>query len=75
MHKKNAVVAAILSFLIPGLGQFYIGESSKGVMFLILWFVGWFLTFTVVGALFGVPILIVTLIWSVIAAALGANKT
>ena len=42
----NAILAAILSFLIPGLGQAYAGDIKKGVIFfviaivigLILWF-------------------------------------
>lgn len=43
----NAILAAILSFLIPGLGQAYAGDIKKGVIFfvialvlgLILWFI------------------------------------
>ena len=29
----NAILAAILSFLIPGLGQAYAGDIKKGVIF------------------------------------------
>ena len=44
---KNPVVAAILSFLIPGVGQIYNGQAAKGVVTLVacllLWLicVGW----------------------------------
>ena len=32
----NAIVAAILSFLIPGLGQAISGEVMKGIIFFII---------------------------------------
>jgi TM2 domain-containing membrane protein YozV len=32
---KNPGVAAILSFIIPGLGQIYNGEIRKGILYLI----------------------------------------
>ncbi len=32
----NAILAAILSFLIPGLGQAYAGDIKKGVIFFIV---------------------------------------
>ena len=32
----NAIVAAILSFLIPGLGQAYAGDIKKGVIFFVI---------------------------------------
>lgn len=35
---KNPVVAALLSLLIPGLGQLYNGEVTKGIVFFIGWF-------------------------------------
>jgi hypothetical protein len=34
---KNPVVAALLSLLIPGLGQLYNGEVVKGIVFFIGW--------------------------------------
>ena len=37
----NAILAAILSFLIPGLGQAYAGDIKKGVIFLIAAIVIW----------------------------------
>ena len=32
----NPIVAAIASFLIPGIGQIYAGATKKGIMFLII---------------------------------------
>lgn len=32
----NAILAAILSFIIPGLGQIIAGEAKKGVIFLVI---------------------------------------
>lgn len=32
----NAIVAAILSFIIPGLGQILLGETKKGLIFLVI---------------------------------------
>ena len=37
----NAILAAILSFLIPGLGQAYAGDIKKGVIFLVIAIVVW----------------------------------
>lgn len=32
----NAILAAILSFFIPGLGQAYAGDIKKGVIFFVI---------------------------------------
>lgn len=32
----NAILAAVLSFFIPGLGQAYAGDIKKGVIFFII---------------------------------------
>lgn len=32
----NPIVAAIASFLIPGIGQIYAGDIKRGIMFLII---------------------------------------
>lgn len=47
---KNPVLAAILSLIFPGLGQFYNGESGKGVSFVIVGLLG-FLTLPLGGFL------------------------
>lgn len=32
----NAIIAALLSFLVPGLGQAYAGEIKRGIIFIII---------------------------------------
>ena len=34
-HKRNPVVAAVLSLLVPGLGQIYGGRSERGIAILV----------------------------------------
>jgi TM2 domain-containing membrane protein YozV len=46
---KNPAMAAILSFLLIGLGQAYNGEIAKAVVFLILYALSIFLTFFMIG--------------------------
>ncbi len=33
-YKKSEAIALILSFLLPGLGQFYLGKIGRGLLFL-----------------------------------------
>ena len=35
-HMANPILAAILSFLIPGLGQIYAGDMQKGLIFIVI---------------------------------------
>ncbi len=63
---KNATLATILSLCIPGLGQFYVGQIGKGIMFLIIQSVAVGLTLSVVGALIGIPLWIINPVWSAI---------
>lgn len=37
----NPIVAAILSFILPGLGQILAGETKKGVIFIVIAIVLW----------------------------------
>ncbi len=39
-QRKEAWIAVLLSFFVPGLGQIYAGKVSRGVGFLLLFFVG-----------------------------------
>ena len=36
VNKKEPILALILSFIIPGLGQIYVGNVKKGIIFLII---------------------------------------
>ena len=33
---KNPIIAAILSFIIPGLGEIYVGKTMMGIVFVIV---------------------------------------
>ena len=37
----NAILAAILSLLIPGLGQAYAGDIKKGIIFFVISIIIW----------------------------------
>lgn len=63
---KNAALATILSLCFPGLGQFYVGQIGKGIMFIIIQVVSVILSFSIVFAFIGIPIWIVNPIWSAI---------
>ncbi|MEN6547600.1 MAG: hypothetical protein ABFE07_16320 [Armatimonadia bacterium] len=58
-----------MSFLLPGLGQFYAGEGGKGVMFLIFDLVIYGLAASVVGLVFAIPLYLIVVIWAMSAAA------
>ena len=58
---KSEGLAAVLSFLIPGLGQMYNGEIGKGVMILLGCILLGFLSFLIVP----IVILVVVYIWNI----------
>ena len=59
---KSPGVAVLLSFLIPGVGQFYCGESKKGGIMLAVYLLSWMTAFFVIGW----AGLVVVWIWSMI---------
>lgn len=60
--RKDAGVAALISFFLPGGGQLYNGQVGKGVAFLAVTFVNFFLLFVGIGFLTGIA----TWIWSMV---------
>lgn len=62
-------VAIILNFFIPGVGSLVIGKTGAGVIQLIVYFVGLFLTLTLIGAIIGAPMMIGAWIWGLVTAA------
>ncbi len=39
---KNAILALILSLLLfGGVGQLYLGQTKKGIILIVAWFLGW----------------------------------
>ena len=63
--EKNIIVAIILSVILPGLGQFYLGFDHKGSVFLIAYFISLVLIMVVIGFLFCVIIWIWALVDSI----------
>ena len=62
----NAILAAILSFIIPGLGQAIAGDIKNGIIFFIIALVlGTIVTYVLKGATWGY---IIDLIYSIYAA-------
>jgi len=48
---KSAGLAVFLSFLIPGMGQFYCGSNKKGGIMLGIYLFSWILLFVYIGSL------------------------
>ena len=62
----NAILAAVLSFFIPGLGQAVAGDIKKGVIFFVIAIViGIIITFVLGGPMWGY---IISLIYDIYAA-------
>ena len=67
---KNAGVAAILSFILPGIGQIYNGQIGKGVLFLFFEFIFFSLSFILIG----IPFLLVLWAYAIYDAYTTAEK-
>lgn len=59
---KSPEVAAILSFLIMGLGQIYCGEVGRGILFFVVGIVCAFLAAFVIG----IPLTLAWWIWNIV---------
>jgi TM2 domain-containing membrane protein YozV len=46
---KNAGIALLISFFIPGVGSLYAGKTSTGVIILIGYIISWVLTLVIIG--------------------------
>lgn len=67
---KSPGVALVLSFLIAGLGQIYNGELVKGILFIVLSLVFWFLSIFLIG----IPLYIALWAYSMYDAYKGAQR-
>jgi TM2 domain-containing membrane protein YozV len=47
VEMANAILAAILSFFFPGIGQIYAGEMQKGIIFFVIFLILVALTYMV----------------------------
>ncbi len=46
---KNAALALIISFFIPGVGSLYAGKTTTGIIILACYIVSWVLTIVLIG--------------------------
>ena len=60
--EKNVLLAAILSFIFPGLGHLYNGLNKKGVSFVIAYIVSFILVVIVIGFV----LMIIVWIWALV---------
>ena len=68
-EEKNIILAIILSVLLPGLGQIYLGLDRKGAMFLIAYVISAILILFIIGFL----LCIIIWIWALADAIMSTN--
>lgn len=61
-EEKNVLLAAILSFLFPGLGHLYLGLTKKGISFIIAYIVSGILALILIGLI----LMIIVWLWALI---------
>ncbi len=71
---KNILVTVILNLIIPGLGNIYLGRVGAGIGLLLMYILGWIFTFTLVGAIIGLPLLFFAWIIALITGVVRCNK-
>ncbi|MCD1293663.1 hypothetical protein CUJ83_01470 [Methanocella sp. CWC-04] len=47
--RREPILALVLSFLLPGLGQIYNGDTNRGILFVIGTLMAWLLTSVCIG--------------------------
>jgi len=62
-------VAFIINIFLPGVGTILVGKILVGVIQILLYMAAHALTWTVVGALIGVPLVVIIWIWALISVA------
>jgi TM2 domain-containing membrane protein YozV len=66
----SPLLAAILSFFIPGLGQFYTGQLIKAIVLFVAAVIFALLSTIIIG----IPFYIIVLVYSIVDAYTAANK-
>ena len=59
----------ILNVFFPGVGSLVLGKVAQGIIQIVLYFVGLLLTFTGLGAIIGLPLMLGIWIWGIVVAA------
>jgi len=62
-------VAFIINIFLPGAGTILIGKIGIGIVQLVLYGIAHFLMWTVIGFLFGLPLLAIVWLWGLITVA------
>ena len=63
-EKKSINTATIASIIFPGLGQFYNGQTNKGILFVIIGAILWYGIVATHRFLYGVSIVVYVVIWA-----------
>ena len=71
---KSMAATIVLSIFIPGAGHMYTGAVGKGVLILVLYVFGFFLTITVIGAIVGIPLMASMWLWGLVGSILRCEK-
>ncbi|MDR7419598.1 MAG: hypothetical protein QN178_11895 [Armatimonadota bacterium] len=77
-RKKEPWLAALLSFILPGMGHLYAGAVGTGIVLLALYGFAWLMTLSIIGAIIGVPLLFAVAIGALVGsynAAQAANRS
>ncbi|MBR4447270.1 zinc ribbon domain-containing protein [Methanobrevibacter sp.] len=69
-EEKNVLLAVILSVILPGLGQIYLGLDNKGAIFLIAYVISAILILILIGLL----LCVIIWIWALIDTIISANS-
>lgn len=68
------VVGIIVNVFFPGVGTLIVGKIGQGITQIILFIIGVVLNFTVVLAIFGIPLCLSMWVWSIVSAATSRPK-
>ncbi|MEW6308075.1 MAG: hypothetical protein AB1492_03425 [Bacillota bacterium] len=72
--QKEPYLALLLSFIVPGVGQFYNGDMNKGFIMLGTAVACMILNFTIIGLILGIPGGFAVWVWGMYDAYKGAQK-
>jgi TM2 domain-containing membrane protein YozV len=74
-NKKIPLLALVLSFFVPGLGQIYNENYLKGGVMIALCMVAVVLDITIIGLIIGIPLMVGVWIWAMVNAHKTASAT
>lgn len=55
--KRSMFATVFLNLIAPGIGNIYLGRLVAGIILLFVYLIGWIFTFTLIGAIIGIPLL------------------